>query len=152
RLWRWYTPATLPASDGSFELHVRLVPGGQVSPALVMATQVGDVLRLGAPVGTDLVLDDGTRDLLLIAGGAGVLPFKASMSRLARRRSPRCAHLSWVGRTHRHLYALAAMRHLCESACGRRLVPRVSDEPPSGDVAGGTAVDVTLCEADWRNH
>lgn len=153
RLWRWYTPATLPGPDGSFELHVRLVPGGQVSPALVQATQVGDVLHLGAPVGTDLVLDDGTRDLLLIAGGTGLAPFKAVLSQLAQQRSTRFAHLYWGGRHHRDLYDLVAMRRLCESHDGLRLVPCVSDEPaPGGDVAGGTAVDVALREADWRDH
>ena len=48
RLWRYYTPATLPGPDGSFELHVRLVPGGPVSTALVQAAQPGDV-TFGVP-------------------------------------------------------------------------------------------------------
>jgi NAD(P)H-flavin reductase len=74
------------------------------------------------------------------------------MSQLAHQRSTRFAHLYWGGRTQRDLYDLAAMRHLCESHSGLRLVPCVSDEPPSGDVAGGTAVDVALREADWRDH
>ena len=45
RLWRYYSPANLQRTDNVIELHVRLVDGGQVSPALVQLIQAGDVLR-----------------------------------------------------------------------------------------------------------
>ena len=56
RLWRYYTPATLPDPSGSFELHVRAVGGGPVSTALVHGSHLGDLVRCGAPVGQHLTL------------------------------------------------------------------------------------------------
>ena len=44
RLWRYYSPANAPREDGSSELHVRRVPGGPVSSALVDRTQLGDLV------------------------------------------------------------------------------------------------------------
>ena len=101
RLWRYYTPATLPGPDGSFELHVRLVPGGPVSTALVQAVQPGDVLRAGSPIGTHLTLAPGPpADIVLLAGGTGLAPMKALLHQLAAAGDLRRAHLFW-GATHR---------------------------------------------------
>src|SRR5690606_18709802 len=96
RMWRPLTPATLPAADGSFELHVRLVPGGQVSPTLVQAVEPGDVLRAGAPVGHRLTLRAGGRGgLLLVAGGTGLAPMKALVEQLRAEGAGRPTHLVW---------------------------------------------------------
>src|SRR5919106_802970 len=35
RLWRYFSPANAPRQDGSLELHVQIIDGGQVSPAVV---------------------------------------------------------------------------------------------------------------------
>jgi hemoglobin-like flavoprotein len=68
RVWRYLSPANAPRSDGTLDFHVRHVPGGQVSAALVHALRVGDVLRLGSAVGQRLTLTGGAADLLMIAG------------------------------------------------------------------------------------
>lgn len=57
RVWRHYSPANAPRADGTIELHVRRVAGGQVSSALVDGVRVGDHLRLGAPMGERLTRD-----------------------------------------------------------------------------------------------
>src|SRR4051794_30360239 len=89
RLWRWYSPANAPRPDGVLELHVKARDGGPVSTALVRLAQVGDVVRLGPPVG-HLALDTGSdRDLLLIAGGTGLAPVKALVAQVARQGPPR---------------------------------------------------------------
>ena len=43
RLWRRYSIGCAPRADGTITLHVRAVPGGLVSTALVHRTQPGDV-------------------------------------------------------------------------------------------------------------
>ncbi|HEX6423799.1 MAG TPA: globin domain-containing protein [Acidimicrobiales bacterium] len=154
RLWRYYTPATLPRPDGSFELHVRVVPGGPVSTAMVQGIQCGDVLRAGAPVGERLTLGPDERlDLLLLAGGTGLAPMKALIEQLRAEGGPRRTHLFWGVRRRRELYDLAAMQQLAEGCDWLRLVPCVSQEPaPDGRVETGTVLDVALRHGPWADH
>src|SRR5690606_10209762 len=46
RLWRYRSPANAPREDGLMECHVRVVPDGWVSRALVRRTAPGEVWRL----------------------------------------------------------------------------------------------------------
>jgi NAD(P)H-flavin reductase/hemoglobin-like flavoprotein len=154
RLWRYYTPATLPGPDGSFELHVRLVPGGPVSSALVQSARPGDVLRAGAPIGNQLTLTHDARgDVLMLAGGTGLAPMKALIHQLDAQGERRQVHLYWGTRFARELYDLPAMHRLAEQLDWLRLVPCVSHEQIVGaHVAPGTAVEVALREGPWPEH
>jgi NAD(P)H-flavin reductase/hemoglobin-like flavoprotein len=85
RLWRYLTPANAPREDGSLELHVQRVDGGQVSGALVRSMTVGDTVKIGAPVGDQLTWsDEDRRDLLLVAGGTGLAPLRAVIEQVDR--------------------------------------------------------------------
>jgi hemoglobin-like flavoprotein len=53
RQWRSYCIVNAPRPDGTLTLHVRAVPGGLVSTALVYHTRPGDILLLGAPEGPE---------------------------------------------------------------------------------------------------
>jgi len=154
RLWRYFSPASLPDHEGAFELHVRLIDGGPVSTALVHSTQLGDVLRLGPAVGDRLTLAGAGRgDLVLIAGGTGVAPMKAMLQQLRANGGDRRVHLFWGGRYHRELYDLPAMHALTEPLDWVRLVPCVSDEAAiGGHVEGGTAIEVALRHGPWPDH
>jgi NAD(P)H-flavin reductase len=154
RLWRYYTPATLPGPDGSFELHVRLVAGGPVSTALVQSTQIGDVFRVGSPIGDKLTLVPGAhRDLVLLAGGTGLAPMKAIIQQLEAEGGRRRVHLFWGARFHRELYDLPAMHRLTERLDWVRLVPCLSHEQTVGShLETGTVVDVALRHGPWPDH
>jgi NAD(P)H-flavin reductase/hemoglobin-like flavoprotein len=154
RLWRYYSPATLPDENGAFELHVRIVDGGPVSAALVQSTQVGDTLRLGPAVGTRLTLEPEARgDLVLLAGGTGLAPMKAIVQQLTVSRSRRRVHLFWGTRWSREMYDLPAMHALSTASEELRLVPCVSQEGTVGGyVETGTAVDVALRHGPWPDH
>ena len=154
RLWRYYTPAGLPAADGTFELHVRLVGGGPVSTAIVQGSRPGDVLRAGAAVGTNLTLRPGPGpDLLMIAGGTGLAPMKALIDQIQADGGYRRAHLFWGARYHRELYDLPAVAELERRLGWLRVVPCVSDEASrTSQVATGTAVDIALQHGPWPDH
>ena len=112
RLWRYFSPANAPREDGTIELHVRLIDGGSVSPALARMAGVGTRLRLGAPVGT-LRLDTASpRDLLLAAGSTGLAPLKAIAEHAAMMPNPPRTHLVFGARTAMDLYDLAAIEKL----------------------------------------
>lgn len=85
RQWRYFSPANAPRSDGSIELHVQLVDGGQVSGAVARSLRPGDTVRLGAPVGDALTRPDGDQsDLLMVAGGTGLAPLRAVLEQIDR--------------------------------------------------------------------
>jgi NAD(P)H-flavin reductase len=85
RRWRYYSPANAPRQDGSIELHIGLVPGGQVSGPAVRSLKRGDPVRIGAPVGDTLKLPADTgREVVMIAGGTGLAPFRAMLEQLDR--------------------------------------------------------------------
>ncbi|MFD9127809.1 globin domain-containing protein [Kitasatospora sp. NPDC059571] len=84
QVWRPYSIACAPRPDGTLDLHVRRVPGGLLSTALVHDTVVGEQLRIGPPLG-DAVLDrTSRRPLLAVAGGTGWGQIKALLEQLGR--------------------------------------------------------------------
>ena len=86
RLWRYFTPANAPREDGTIELHVQRIDGGQVSGPLIRSVTAGDVVKLGAPVGDRLTLpEDEQRDLVMVAGGTGLAPLSAVIEQIDQR-------------------------------------------------------------------
>ena len=70
---RSYSLASLP-SDGVLELHVRLIPGGRVSP-WIHQLQVGDEVSVRGPYGQCFYLEgEPQRSLLLVGAGTGLAP------------------------------------------------------------------------------
>ncbi|HKN96126.1 MAG TPA: globin domain-containing protein [Pseudonocardiaceae bacterium] len=150
QMWRYYSPANSPRSDDTMELHVRLVDGGAVSSALVQAVGVGDVLRLGAPIGRDLVVDH-PRDLLLIAGGTGLAPFKSLVDHAANEQSRRRIRLFVGARTRRDFYDMTALQDYARRLPGLRVVPVTSEDPEFSGERGRVA-DVAIQHGIWPNE
>jgi NAD(P)H-flavin reductase/hemoglobin-like flavoprotein len=151
RLWRWYSPANAPRPDGLLELHVKARDGGPVSTALVRLAQVGDVVRLGPPVG-HLGLDpDSDRDLLLVAGGTGLAPMKALVDQVARHGPPRRVDLFVGARTEDAFYDRADLRRLEQEHGWLTVTTAVSQEKGSS-LEHGDIADVVLRHGPWNNR
>jgi ferredoxin-NADP reductase len=74
---RSYSVASAP-EDGYLVLTVERLADGEVSPYLVDEVLAGDQLELRGPVGGWFAWDSGLGGpLLLVAGGSGVVPFRA---------------------------------------------------------------------------
>ncbi|RYP82635.1 oxidoreductase [Nocardioides guangzhouensis] len=85
RLWRYFSPANAPREDGTLELHVQVVDGGQLSGTLVRRLGSGDVVKMGAPVGDQLTRTPrDPRDLHLVAGGTGLAPLRSLVEQVDR--------------------------------------------------------------------
>jgi NAD(P)H-flavin reductase/hemoglobin-like flavoprotein len=151
RLWRWYSPANAPRPDGLLELHVKARDGGPVSTALVRLAQVGDVLRLGPPVG-HLALDtESDRDLLLVAGGTGLAPMKALIDQVARQGPPRRVDLFVGARTEDGFYDRADLRRLEQEHAWLTVTCAVSHEKVSS-LEHGDIGDVVLRHGPWTSR
>jgi NAD(P)H-flavin reductase len=161
RVWRYYSPANAPRDDGSIDLHVRRVPGGSVSSALVDQVQKGDLVNLGSPVGYRLTRPlDGELDLLLVAGGTGLAPLKALIEQVVTEPETRRVDLYVGATTVRELYDLEALTALAEEHSWLTVHPVLREEPAGGSVEAeaigpvehGPVEAVALANDRWRGH
>jgi NAD(P)H-flavin reductase/hemoglobin-like flavoprotein len=153
RLWRYYSPANAPGPNGEgiLELHVKARDGGPVSSALVRRVGVGDVLRLGPPVGHISLDTASDRDLLLVAGGMGLAPLKAMVDHVARNGPPRRIDLFVGARTEDQLYDRADLRRLEQEHSWLTVTSAVSDDKDS-TLEHGDIGDVVLRHGPWLSR
>ncbi|ORC02746.1 2-polyprenylphenol hydroxylase [Mycobacterium persicum] len=105
RRWRYLSPAIPADPDGRIEFHVRVVPGGLVSNAIVNETRPGDRWRLSSPHGGfHVTRDDG--DVLMVAGSTGLAPLRALIMDLSRFAENPRVHLFFGARYSCELYDL----------------------------------------------
>ncbi|HEV7420203.1 MAG TPA: FAD-binding oxidoreductase, partial [Mycobacterium sp.] len=83
RRWRYLSPSTPADRSGAIEFHVRSVPGGMVSTAIVGETKPGDRWRLSNPHGA-MHVDRSGGDVLMVAGGTGLAPLRSIIMDLTR--------------------------------------------------------------------
>jgi NAD(P)H-flavin reductase/hemoglobin-like flavoprotein len=138
RVWRPYSIACMPRDDGLLALHVKAVPGGWVSTALVRYTSPGSELVLGPPLGTMTLERAAGRDLLCVAGGTGLSPVKAIIEQAVRESAmtPRRIHLYYGARRRHELYDLPDLWRLQDAYSGFELIPVTSDDPAFDGMQG----------------
>ena len=151
RLWRYYSPATAAREDGMLELHVRARDGGPVSSALVRQVRVGEVLRLGPPVGHLNFDADSDRDLLLVAGGVGLAPMKALIDQVARHGPARRVDLFVGARTEEQLYDRADLARLAKQHSWLTVTLAVSEDK-SSSLEQGDVGEVVLRNGPWLSR
>ncbi|WP_306332356.1 globin domain-containing protein [Streptomyces sp. KL118A] len=115
RVWRHYSFASAPRPDGLLSFHVRAVPAGWVSNALVHHARPGDVLRLGPPTGSMTVDHTTDSGLLCLGGGTGIAPIKALVEDVAEHGRRRPVEVFYGARTDHDLYDIDTMLRLQQS-------------------------------------
>ncbi|MET9410118.1 globin domain-containing protein [Streptomyces sp. NPDC002935] len=115
RIWRHYSFASAPRSDGLLTLHVKAVPAGWVSNALVHRARPGDVIRLGPPSGSMTVDHTTDSGLLCLGGGTGIAPIKALVEDVAEHGERRPVEVFYGARTDHDLYDIDTMLRLQQS-------------------------------------
>ncbi|MET7696248.1 globin domain-containing protein [Streptomyces sp. NPDC005485] len=115
RIWRHYSFASSPRSDGLLSFHVKAVPAGWVSNALVHRARPGDVVRLGPPSGSMTVDHTTDNGLLCLGGGTGIAPIKALVEDVAEHGERRPVHVFYGARTDHDLYDIDTMLRLQQS-------------------------------------
>ncbi|MES5819176.1 globin domain-containing protein [Streptomyces sp. RG80] len=115
RIWRHYSFASAPRSDGLLSFHVKAVPAGWVSNALVHRARPGDILRLGPPTGSMTVDHTTDSGLLCLGGGTGIAPIKALVEDVAEHGERRPVEVFYGARTDHDLYDIDTMLRLQQS-------------------------------------
>ena len=137
-VWRPYSIACRPRDDGLISLHVKAIPGGWVSGALVHHTEPGDELTLGPALGTMTLQPAGDRDLLCVAGGTGLAPVKAIIEQVVRESASRQRRifLFYGARKRDDLYDMKELWRLTDAYHGLQLTPVTSDDPAFNGMQG----------------
>ncbi|MBC9714179.1 flavohemoprotein [Streptomyces sp. TRM66268-LWL] len=115
RIWRHYSFASAPRADGLLSFHVRAVPAGWVSNALVHRARPGDTLRLGPPAGTMTVDHSTENGMLCLGGGTGIAPIKALIEDVAEHGERRPVEVFYGARSDHDLYDIDTMLRLQQS-------------------------------------
>ncbi len=151
RLWRYLSPANAPREDGTMDFHVRAVDGGWVSRALVGHTRLGDVWRVGSPLGNLWANPKADRDLLLVGGGTGIAPLLGVIDELSARDTRPYVTMFFGGRKVDDLYYLNELRALAERHSWLTVVPVTEDGSVDGGEKGQLA-EVVTGHGAWRGH
>jgi NAD(P)H-flavin reductase/hemoglobin-like flavoprotein len=153
RLWRSLSPANAPSPDGLLEFHVRAVPGGWVSGAMVAHSRMGDSWRIGPARGQMWVDRHSTRDVLMVAGGTGAAPVRALLEELSTGDGQPRVQVFVGGRTWDDLYDITALRRLSYAASWLDVIPVVeSDDDGLGGAERGTLAEVVTRYGAWADH
>ncbi|MFE9766773.1 globin domain-containing protein [Streptomyces sp. NPDC005808] len=115
RIWRHYSFASAPRSDGLLSFHVKAIPAGWVSNALVHRARPGDTIRLGPPAGSMTVDHTTDSGLLCLGGGTGIAPIKALVEDVAKHGERRPVEVFYGARTDHDLYDIDTMLRLQQS-------------------------------------
>ncbi|WP_371498357.1 FAD-binding oxidoreductase [Kitasatospora sp. NBC_00374] len=156
RVWRHFSFATAPRPDGLLTFHVKAVPAGWVSNALVHRAAAGDVLRLGPAAGA-MVLDherEPDTDLLLLGGGTGIAPIGALVEELAERGTRgRPVEVFYGARHSADLYELESLRRLAERHPWLSVRPVVSGrQQVPGAALSGDLPEAVSRYAPWHGY
>ncbi len=150
RVWRHYSFAAAPRADGLLSFHVKAVPAGWVSSALVNRARTGDVIRIGPPAGSmtvDHASDDG---LLCLGGGTGIAPIKALVEDVAEHGRRRPVDVFYAARSGHDLYDLDTMQEMAARHSWLSLRPVVSDAIAPGEgLVAGHLPDIVTSMGPW---
>ncbi|MDK0520832.1 globin domain-containing protein [Streptomyces sp. ML-6] len=135
RTWRHYSFASAPRPDGLLTFHVKAVPAGWVSSALVHRARPGDVVRLGPPTGRMTVDHSTHHGLLCLGGGTGIAPIKALVEEVAERGDRRPVEVFYGAHSDHDLYEIDTLTEL------ERIYPWLAVRPV---VASGRGEDGVL--------
>ncbi|MGW4897067.1 globin domain-containing protein [Kitasatospora sp. NPDC004240] len=142
RVWRHYSFATAPRPDGLLTFHVKALPAGWVSNALVHRAGPGDVLRLGPAAGTMTVDHAGGADLLCLGGGTGIAPIGALVEEVAAHGAAgRRVEVFYGARQAGELYALESLRAFAEHNPWLSVRPVISAGGPLPPADGPAGLD-----------
>jgi NAD(P)H-flavin reductase/hemoglobin-like flavoprotein len=154
RVWRRFSIANAPRSDGLLRFHIRAIPGGWVSGALVHHTGPGDTLLLGPAAGTMVAQAESERDVLCVAGGTGLAPIKAIVEQFIAQSEPgvpRNIHLFFGARRENDLYDLPSLRRMQSGYPSLRVIPVVSAEDGFAGLRGALPSAVAGYRS-WAEH
>ncbi|MBL4801107.1 MAG: 2Fe-2S iron-sulfur cluster binding domain-containing protein [Emcibacter sp.] len=101
---RNYSFANAPQKSDMIELHIRHVPGGRFSDAILSKLEKGSELDIEVPYGQFSIKEDSDAPVILMATGTGFAPVKSMIEDQIAKGSKRSVEFYWGQRTRNDLY------------------------------------------------
>lgn len=143
---RDYSMANRP-DEPVLEFHIRLVPGGAVTPHVATRLKAGDAVKVIGPYGTSYLRAKHTGPILALAGGSGLAPIKSIVETALADGATQPIHLYFGVRDERDLYLEDHFRKLAGRHPNLRFTPVLSE--PSGPTARRTGFLADAVRADF---
>jgi NAD(P)H-flavin reductase len=145
---RPYSIASPPSSTKTISLLLNLVPHGPGSTYL-FGLREGDTTTFAGPAGNFYLRDDPTRDVLLVATGTGIAPFRSMLYANAERPQPAGAVLYWGLRSQRDVYYQDELSRVSRDVPRSSSVITLSRPEPGWEGASGRVT--ALVERDIQD-
>jgi CDP-4-dehydro-6-deoxyglucose reductase/ferredoxin-NAD(P)+ reductase (naphthalene dioxygenase ferredoxin-specific) len=122
---RDYSMANRP-DEGLLEFHIRLMPGGAVTPYVARQLKLGDPVKVVGPYGTSYLRERHTGPILALAGGSGLAPIKSIVETVLAHGAAQPIDLYFGVRDERDLYLEDHFRALAAVHPNLKFVPVLS--------------------------
>lgn len=150
---RNYSIANPPHLNDIVELHIRRVPGGQFSDAVLNSLKPGSFLDIELPFGLFSWSEDVTRPAIMLATGTGFAPLKSMIRELIRQRIFRPVHLFWGGEREADIYDRALVEGWVKTLPWFSFTPVLASPDADWHGATGFVQDAVLSHyADLSGH
>jgi CDP-4-dehydro-6-deoxyglucose reductase/ferredoxin-NAD(P)+ reductase (naphthalene dioxygenase ferredoxin-specific) len=138
---RDYSMANRP-SDDELEFHIRLLPGGAVTPYVANQLKRGDQVKVFGPHGTSYLRDKHTGPIVALAGGSGLAPIKSIVETALASGLGQPIHLYFGVRDERDLYLEDDFKKLAKKHRNLTFVPVLSEPSKATKRRAGFLCDV----------
>ncbi len=137
---RDYSMANTPDAD-ILEFHIRLVPGGAVTPFVQNELKIGDKVHIQGPYGTAYFRENHTGPIIAVAGGSGLAPIKSILESAFVSGARQPITFYFGVRDERDLYMTDAFTAIAESHENFSFIPVLSEPAGATDRRTGFLAD-----------
>lgn len=138
-VYRAYSIATDPQDKHHVDLLIRLVPNGICTTWVFEHLKEGDKVRLNGPYG-DFRLQEGDCEMIFIAGGSGMAPFRSMLTHMRQTRNPRRTRFFFGARAVKDLFYLEEMKEFEAALPDFKFIPALSNPDPGDNWQGETGL------------
>jgi CDP-4-dehydro-6-deoxyglucose reductase len=144
---RAFSIASPPHDARWLELHVRRVPGGELTERFFADHLRSGLLNIEGPLG-QFVYRERSGPMLLMGGGTGLAPLKSILRHVIDNALKRDMILYWGVRSERDLYAHAELEDFTRRASNFRYVPVLSEPSAAWTGRRGWVHEAALHDLD----
>jgi len=148
---RSYSMANAPHESDAVQLHIRNLPQGHFSEAMLTNLKVGDTLKLELPHGDFWLREDSERPMLMVAGGTGFAPIKSIVDHMLRQKMQRTVHVYWGARTAEGIYAPDVLTRWAQQFPTLVVHPVLSDVTDASSWHGRVGFVHQAVQADFKD-
>lgn len=138
-VYRAYSVASDPADKEHLELIIRLVPEGICTTWVFEYLEEGQEVTLNGPYG-DFYIHEGESEMIFIAGGSGMAPFRSILAELERQECKRTIRYFFGALTAKDLFYLDEMKVYEDKLADFKFIPALSEPAPEDNWEGETGL------------